>query len=292
MPMKLPQKILEEINELSFSLEPKKIKVSQKIIRTPKKRVITIPNRYLKKKQKELYKRLLSIQIPKYVFSQRGSFFADKARFHLNDSYLINIDIKNFYPSIHYKRIANLFRNLGVKGEMIDKITFMTTYQNCLPQGFVTSPILSNFSMFNADSNLFKYAKCRKIKYSRYVDDMTFSANQKIRQPFLSKAVKILKASGFIINKGKTEFFGPQDTKIVLGLKLGKTGVNITNQYLEKIVSHLEELKILIENKGDYQELKTRIRGELSFIKQIKPSILKKLSGEYPFLAATLKTHS
>lgn len=282
--MKLPPKILNEINRLGKSFEPKKVRVSQKVIKTPKERVINIPNRYLKEKQKELYKLLLSIKIPKFVFSQKGLFFADKARFHLGDKYLINIDIKGFYPSIHYQRIAKIFSNLGIKKSAVKKITFMTTYQNCLPQGFVTSPILSNFAMSSTDNDLIKYTKHRKIKYSRYVDDITFSSNQRMSASFLEKIIKIIKASGFRINKSKTEFFGPSDIKIVLGLRLEKDGINITDRYLEKVTSHLEELKVLAENDGDYQDLKPVVIGELNFIKQIKRSVLGELLEKYPFV--------
>ncbi|MDP3888802.1 MAG: reverse transcriptase family protein [bacterium] len=282
--MNLPQKIIDKINQLGETLEVKKIKVFPKIIETPKKRTLAIPNDYAKIRQKELHKLLLSIKIPRYVFSQKGFFFADKARFHLGDGYLINADLKDFYPSVHFKRIGEIFRGLRIRAEIVQKLTYLTTHQNYLPLGFITSPILSNIVLLKMDNDLYKYTKYRNIRYSRYVDDLTFSSNQKINDDFIKKARKIIKAYGFIINESKNQFYGPSDVKIVLGLKLEDTGINITGKYLEKVTDHLEVLKILIDNHLDYEELRVLARGELIFIKQIKKETFTNLSKKYSLI--------
>ena len=45
-----------------------------------------------------------------------------------------------------------------------------------LPQGAPTSPMLSNLVAKNLDEDLYEYSQNNNFIYSRYADDLTFSA--------------------------------------------------------------------------------------------------------------------
>ena len=268
-----------------MSLEPQKIKVFPKtIIISGKNRIFSIPNKYTKEKQREFLELISTINLPKYVFSQKGYFFADKAKYHLHDKYLINIDIKNFYPSIHFRNIAKIYSELGIQSDQISKITFLTTFNQHLPLGFVTSPFLCNLIMNKIDSDIFNCSCCRNIKYSRYFDDITFSCNKTIPDIFLKKIEKILTRKGFRLNPKKTEFFKPSDTKKVLGLILEGNDINISQDYLNKVITDIKDLEFLIKIGGDYKNFEMQVQGEINFVRQIKLPIYTYLIEKYPFL--------
>ncbi len=52
-------------------------------------------------------------------------------------------------------------------------------FDNSLPQGASTSPILSNFIASELDRKLTKLARRYKLTYTRYADDITFSSNNR-----------------------------------------------------------------------------------------------------------------
>ena len=265
--MKLHPTVLDKVSKLAQSIEPQKIKVKKVVVIKAKPRTFFIPNQYAKTKQKHLYKLLQDIQLPKYIFSKKGSSFVDKAKYHLGDGYLINTDIKSFYPSVHYKRIENIFMDLGVNN--FQKLTYLTTCDKYLPLGFVTSPFLGNLVLSDADQRLNKLCEQQNIKYSRYVDDLTFSSQKVIDKNFFQKVKKILKSNGFTLNEQKTKTFTPSDRKVVLGLKLLDNSVDITEEYLTKVKDDIETLKLFKKYKIDSGELNAKLKGELSFIKSV-----------------------
>lgn len=267
--MRWPQDIVDKITFLGNSLSISKVDVSMRVIYTPKRRPIVIPNEYLKEKQKELYRLLIAAKIPKFVFSKKGSFYANKARFHLGDDYLINVDIKDFYPSINFRRISKLFNDIGIIGSSANEnLTYCTTFSRSLPQGFVTSPILSNLVVAQIDKDLYRYCRMRDIRYSRYVDDLTFSGKKKFEASFLTKVARIVHGDGFKLNN-KTQIYGLSDVKFVLGLRLGDDEISISDEYLQRVDQDIEELKILIAKNGDFLDAKSSVKGELQFVKQI-----------------------
>jgi hypothetical protein len=284
--MKLPLETLLKINAFSESIDIDKIGIQKRIIHTPKSRTIIIPNEYSLQKMKTLCRILKDLKFPNYIFSQKGYFYADKAHYHLGDDYLINIDIKDFYPSIHYQKVKSLYLDMGINQKHSDRLTFLTTVNNSLPLGFPTSPILSNLIFNELDIDLYKYSKTKSIKYSRYVDDITFSSNKEIANNFIRKATQIIKQGNFNINKEKTEVFNKEDTKIVLGLQLDSNNIRATDKYLSKLK---EDMEIYLGLQGTNHSSSTRkIKGELLFVRQINTEQYNQLIDEFPHIISVL----
>src|SRR3989344_2315539 len=192
--MNLPQNIVSKITALGAGLDLKKIGLHKQKSKIKKTRIYHVPNQYASNKQQLLYELLTNIDLPKFVFSRRGASYVDNARYHIGSHYLVNVDIKNFYPSINYKRIGHIFSELRIKISAIEPLTYLTTCDKYLPLGFVTSPFLSNLVLLKVDNDLLKLSRNNKVKYSRYVDDVSFSSNHEIDEKFIQGATRVLKS--------------------------------------------------------------------------------------------------
>lgn len=92
-----------------------------------------------------------------------------------------------------------------------------------LPQGASTSPMLSNLAAFDLDEKLTAFAVLHGFTYTRYADDLTFSASGELPERMSVGDINrhifgIIRKCGFIENRNKTRVAGPGSKKIVLGL--------------------------------------------------------------------------
>jgi len=89
-----------------------------------------------------------------------------------------------------------------------------------LPQGAPSSPMLSNLAADELDQRLTSFAFENNLVYSRYADDLTFSAVnlKRSRSCIRSNVLNIIRQSGFFENEKKFRIAGPGSRKQVLGL--------------------------------------------------------------------------
>ncbi len=103
------------------------------------------------------------------------------AKVHKRKRYVFNLDLRDFYGSINFGRIRGLFQakpfKMGEKAASI--LAQLCVYENSLPQGAPTSPILSNYIASELDKKLSSLARRYKLSYTRYADDITFSSNNR-----------------------------------------------------------------------------------------------------------------
>ena len=90
-----------------------------------------------------------------------------------------------------------------------------------LPQGAPTSPALANLVCFRLDRRLAGLAAtfgARYTRYARYVDDLTFSGDRRIRGGRLAALVtEVAVEEGFRVNPAKTRVAGAGSRQRVLG---------------------------------------------------------------------------
>jgi len=103
------------------------------------------------------------------------------AKQHKKKRYVFNIDLHDFYGSINFGRVRGLFRATPFKmGEKAASVCAqICVFENSLPQGASTSPVISNFIASELDRKLSKLARRYKLTYTRYADDITFSSNSR-----------------------------------------------------------------------------------------------------------------
>lgn len=155
---------------------------------------------------------------PDYVFGfQKQKSYYKFLDVHTSDNVetcFLKLDIQDFFYSLNAKKlVAQLVLQFEQKNDNHSKIKELLsetlTYNNRIPQGFKTSPFLSNYYFFKADLRIKKYCDKVKIKYSRYADDMIFSSPVK-NKIYSNNTIRIieviLKDFSLKLNKAKTKF--------------------------------------------------------------------------------------
>lgn len=273
-----------------------------------KQRIINSPDKLLKRVQ-NLINILLQIIFENFSHNCCNGFLIGKdivrnALPHVNKRYVLNIDLKDFFPSINFRRIKTVVElppfNLKNQREEIGfLISNISTYENFLPQGAPTSPILSNIVTQTLDSKIYKVCFHKKIKYSRYADDLTFSCNNNIlNDKFLLAIGKIIKEENFVVNEEKTRIRSSMDRQEVTGLVVN-TKVNVKRKYLQKVRAMLNNwdkggLQFAEERFKLHQpphqvdfDFKAVLLGHLAFIKLVKGDenhVAKKMRLKYSLL--------
>jgi RNA-directed DNA polymerase len=183
------------------------------------RRTILAPRRFLKAVQKYILRQILERQpLPPYVtgFVRKRSIL-DNASCHVGSRYLLNVDIKDFFPSVSEGQVVRVFTELGYPKKMSRILAGLCTYGGSLPQGAPTSPCLANLAFNKVDKRIFNLARAHALKYSRYADDLTFSGSSPIDENFLKELTRIVGQYGFQVNTEKTRFANPGQAKYVTG---------------------------------------------------------------------------
>jgi RNA-directed DNA polymerase len=140
------------------------------------------------------------------------------ASFHLGQRYLVKIDIQDFFPSIRFGQVENVYRDFGFPGRVVTLLTKLSLLDGVLPQGAPTSPCLANLVFLPCDREILALADRHRVAYSRYADDLTFSSADPIRAEFVNAAVKVIEDRSFRINRRKLRFSGPGQRLMTTGM--------------------------------------------------------------------------
>ena len=140
------------------------------------------------------------------------------ALFHANSTHILNVDIENFFPSIRFGAVKEVFVGLGYSSDVSSQLAELCTFGSCLPQGAPTSPTIANLAAKKLDRSLREIAARNKYRFSRYADDITFSSRTFIPRSFLDDIRQIINHHNFTLKDQKTRFLGPGDRMMITGL--------------------------------------------------------------------------
>ena len=108
-----------------------------------------------------------------------GRSILTNARVHAaaRTCYVLNIDLADFFPSIHFGRVRGLFmaHPFALNAAVATLLAQICCHENQLPQGAPTSPVISNLICWGMDRRLAELAGQCECRYTRYADDLTFS---------------------------------------------------------------------------------------------------------------------
>lgn len=218
-------------------------------------RLISSPSKKLKAIQFKLKDVLYEIypnKSPVHGFAKNKSIVTN-AENHLDKRYIFNLDLSDFFGSIHFGRIRNLFKSrlFNFNHSVATILAQICCLNNSLPQGAPTSPIISNMIAWKLDSQLQHLAKKTNSTYTRYADDISFSFTcNKTRLPedivvFKDdkaypgyKLIRIIEENGFKINDDKVRLCSKLTRMEVTGLTVNEFP-NVDRQYIRQLSSML-----------------------------------------------------
>jgi len=153
---------------------------------------------------------------------------------HRRRPFMLKVDIKDFFSNITKYAIYTLFFNIGYTRQIARLLTGLCTLNNGLPQGAPTSPMLSNLVMRDFDHAVFEHCVKNGIFYTRYADDMAFSATDDRVKTLIPFVRGELKKCGLEINQKKTQYAGKGGRKYVTGIVVNER-LNVLRENRKKL---------------------------------------------------------
>ncbi len=199
---------------------------------------------------------------------------------HRHNRWVICLDIEDFFPSIGYGKVWTIFRTLGYSKHIAHVFACLCTCNGTLPQGGVTSPALSNVVCSRLDRRLSAYCGRRDVVYTRYADDLTFSAGRpQVLVPVRQMAEMILRDEGFQLNDAKTRIMGPRQRRKVTGLVISDGGgIGIGRKQKRVLRAKIFGLFTNSDiSEDERNRLKIEIDGWFAFLRDVDRTAFKQL---------------
>ncbi len=286
-----------ELRFLSFSRKNGKIS-HYKRFQIPKKRggfrLISAPMPRLKQAQIWILEEILNkVKVhEKANGCVIGKSIKTNALPHVKKDVVINQDLKNFFPTITYNRIKGVFSSLGYSTQvatifalicsepkiidlsLLGENYFAQKGNRFLPQGSPCSPAISNIVCRKLDFRLDGLAKKYGFNYTRYVDDISFSATQKQYEnisKILKYSRKVVQEENFNLHPEKLRIMKRNSKQEVTGVVVNEK-TNVPKKDIKKFRALLFQIeKDGLENKywNKKGNVLAQIDGFANYIYQI-----------------------
>jgi RNA-directed DNA polymerase len=192
-------------------------------------RRISAPKPRLKAAQRVVFEQILArLHDATHLGESAHGFVATRsvvsnATPHVGKAVVVNLDLKDFFPSVTFGRVRGLFKGFGYSGVVATLLALLCTEPprvavdvdgrrvqvavgaRQLPQGACTSPPLTNLLCRRLDARLRGLATTLGYSYTRYADDLTFSATDGDDvNGLLFRVRRVLVDEGFVEHPDKT----------------------------------------------------------------------------------------
>lgn len=261
-------------------------------------RELSAPHRELAAAQRWILQNVLQ-RVPIHPAAHgfvRGRSIRSNAVPHVGQQVLVNLDLKDFFPTITFHRTCGAFQELGYSPavatvfallctesprrtvEYASKVLHVATGPRALPQGACTSPAISNLISRRLDSRLTGLTRKLGWQYTRYADDLSFSAPassdpDKQVGYLLARLRHIVRDEGFVVNESKTRVQKPHSAMTVTGIVVNqRPGIRRRDvRRLRAILHNANKHGLASQNRDHDPMFETRIRGQLAFVHMINP---------------------
>jgi RNA-directed DNA polymerase len=265
--------------------------------KTGGKRLISTPMPRLKQAQHWILEHMLNkvaTHDAAHGFVKKRSIVSN-ALPHVKAEVVVNIDMKDFFPTITYPRIKGVFRSFGYSEQIATILALICTEADCdqieldgqtyyaagterfLPQGAPTSPALTNIICRKLDSRLKGITTKLGFNYTRYADDLTFSASGEAvtrLKTLMGFIKKIVKEEKLVIHPDKIRILRKGARKEVTGIV-----VNDRPTVNAKELDRFRALLFQIEKDGpagkhwnNSPNLLASIKGFANFVAMVDPA--------------------
>jgi retron-type reverse transcriptase len=267
------------------------------------RRLIMAPKRRLKAIQRLLLAKL----VKKLPVSDQAHGYIDErsvrsgAEPHLGRRILVQLDLKDFFPTITYGRVRGLFIALGYGYPVAAALAALMTEAERQPveidgvtyhvpvgrrhtvQGAPTSPGLSNCLLLRLDRRLAGLAKSLQFTYTRYADDLTFSSDDDARlQQLRHAACRIIREEGFEVNTKKSRTSRRGRRQRVTGVIVNDT-LGLSRPERRKMRAAIHQLRLDVEQGKPIDPGRVRrLRGKLGYLAMLNAEQARALERHWP----------
>lgn len=258
------------------------------------KRTIFSPNRQLRLIQRRLNAILYVIYSPKKIAHGyvRSRNVVTNAAVHAGNRHVLNLDLSDFFPSIHFGRVQGLFKGepFCFNDTVSKTLAQLVCFRGILPQGAPTSPIVSNLICRSLDNDLVKLCGKYKVVCTRYCDDITIST----KAPYLPAGIvnvfpsvslggelaAIIEKNNFKVNPNKIRLQSFGTRKTVTGIVVN-VKPNILREKYRKFRATLfytcqngleagaTRNGFLKNGEADIEKFSRHIRGKINYYKMV-----------------------
>jgi retron-type reverse transcriptase len=224
-----------------------------------------------------------------------GRSTISNARLHVGRDIVVNLDLAEFFPSITFPRVRGLFESVGYSPAVAtllallctesprsavvhDGVTFwVAAGDRALPQGACTSPAISNLVTRKLDRRLAGAARTLGWTYTRYADDLTFSAGAAVAGSLalvLARVRHIVRDEGFTVNERKGRVQRRSQRQSVTGIVVNdKPGVPREElRRLRAILHRARTTGLAAQNRAQHPDFAAYLRGKIAYVAMIDPA--------------------
>lgn len=203
---------------------------------TTKWRHIDNPKGPLREAQRALQSGLFSkVEFPEsMVGGVRGRSTIDAARVHVDQPWLVTIDLRNCFPKTNNVVVYKaLIKHLGCIPSIAATLTKLVTYHRRVPQGASTSPAVVNLALLDLHSEIAEICREQELQFSVYVDDIAFSGpNARLA---IEPIIRAVQRHGYAVGSKKKKILGRGDKQAVTGV--------VVNRHLSAGRARITELR-------------------------------------------------
>lgn len=217
-----------------------------------------------------------------------GRSIVTNAQPHAGASVVVKMDIREFYPTVTFRRVKGLLRHAGLSEQLATlmallatespreivethgKTYYVATGPRSLPQGAPTSPSITNALCLRLDARLSGLARALGARYTRYADDLTFSWHEaKPRIGTLLHATRaIVSAEGFAVHPRKTRVMRSGARQSVTGLVVnaapeGRPRERVSRERRRELRAAIKNRELGRPGKGESLE---HLKGLAAFV--------------------------
>ncbi len=244
-----------------------------------------------------------------------GRSTVTNARPHVKRAVVVNLDLKDFFPSITFPRVRGIFEGLGYSPSVATVFALLSTEAprttveydgkkyhvalgpRGLPQGASTSPALSNLVARRLDRRLAGLAAKLGWSYTRYADDLTFSGdtlvpkgekNPKSVAWLLARTRHILEDEGFEVNEKKLRVQRRNAAQVVTGIVVNEkpSASREERRRLRAILHRARFEGIEKQNRIGHSNFTAWLRGHVAYVSMVDPAQGAKLKVKLDALLA------
>lgn len=227
---------------------------------------------------------------PAAMAYRKGRSIRDNALMHVENGPILKMDFREFFPSIRPRHWHDYCDDRGIFRDPVERaittnILFFRRRGSSITRlaiGAPSSPHLSNLLMYKFDALITEKIEKDFVTYTRYADDLTFSAKRTgyltVVQEAVRETIREVPWPTLTINEGKTVVattkFHRQVTGLVLTNDQNVSIGHVRKRNLRAAVHRASLGQLNAEQLG-------QLAGNLAFVNAVEPDFLARLEKKY-----------